>query len=160
VLYPLSLIRPELCKNYEYRTFDDWTTIPSALIMRKERRDILDAMNVIVSERMSFVNDYVQSISLNKQCSELLFSDFIPDSKYSPLQLVKISGVFVFLFFFLSFSFFLFLFELAFVWWRPKLKTFRFVIRFSETLSLDRQALILTKYSKMCELVANEKGHL
>jgi hypothetical protein len=158
VLYPLSLIRPELCKNYVYHTFDDWTTIPSALIMRKERRDMLDAMNVIVSERMSFVDDYVHSISLSKQCSELLFPDFIPEPKYVPIQLVEMSGVFAFLFLFLSFSFLLFLFELLFVWWRPNLKTFHVVIHFSKTsLPPDVQALILEKYAKMCDMVANAK---
>jgi hypothetical protein len=157
VLYPLSRIRPELCKNYVYHMFDDWTTIPSALIVRKERRDILESMNVVVSERMSFVDDYVQSISLSKHCSELLFSDFIPEPKYVPIQLAKFSGAFAFLFFFLSFSFFLFLFELAYVWWKPKLKTFRIVVRFKSTLPVDVQNLIFDKYAKINEVLINDR---
>jgi hypothetical protein len=156
VLYLLSQIEPELCKNYVYHSFDDWTTLPSALIMRKGRRDMLDAMNVIVSERMSFVDDYVHSISLNEKCRQHIFPVYTQNPTYVSLKLAKISGAFAFLFFFLCLSLFVFLLELAYVWWRPKLKTFHVVIRFSKTLPPNRQALIMMNYSRMCELAANK----
>jgi hypothetical protein len=143
-----------------YIPFDEWTRSYSALIMRKERVDILESMNVIVAERMPYVDNFIQLSQLNEECRKHIFPVYTPDPKYDALKLVELSGTFAFLFFFLCLSFVIFLFELAYVWWRPKLKTFRFVIRFSETnLPPDIQVLILTKYSKMCELVANEKGH-
>jgi hypothetical protein len=157
VMYPLSLIRPELCKNYVYHTFDDWTTIPSALIMRKERRDILDAMNVIVSERMSFVDDYVQSLTLSDQCREHIFPVHTSNPRYLSLNLAKISGALAFLFFILCLAFCVFLCELTFVRWKPKVKTFRIVIRFKSTVAPNIQDLIFVKYAKINELLAYDR---
>jgi hypothetical protein len=153
VLNELTKIEPELCKNYVYETFDDWTRIPSALIMRKERRNMLESMNVIVAERMSFVDNYVQSLTLNEKCREHLFPVYTSNPSYSSLKLAKLSGTFVFLFLFLCLAFLIFVGELLFVWWRPRVRTFHKIILFSTTLSPDVQRLILEKCAKIQEII-------
>jgi hypothetical protein len=156
LLYLLSTIKPDLCENYLYIPFDDWTRSYTALIMRKERVNILESINAIVAERMSYVDNFIQSSQLNEECRKHIFPVYTPDPKYDALKLVELSGTFLFLFIFLCLSLFVFLLELAYVWWRPKLKTFHVVIRFSKALPPNRQALIMMNYSKMCELAANE----
>jgi hypothetical protein len=156
VLDLLSNIEPELCKKYVYKSFDDWTKTPIGLILRKERRNMLESMNAIVAERMSFVDDYIQSLSLNEKCREHLFPVYTSNPTYSSLKLVKVSGAFVFLFLFLCFAFIIFIIECLFVWWRPRLKTFHIVISYDRYIPLDTQKLILIKYAKMQDLVARK----
>jgi hypothetical protein len=57
-------------------SFEEWTQIYGALIMRKERVDILEFMNVIVAVRMSFVHDFIQSNQLNEKCQKHIFPVF------------------------------------------------------------------------------------
>jgi hypothetical protein len=104
LLHLLAKIEPHLCANYLYIPLDEWTRMYAGLIMRKERVDILEPMNVIVAERISFVDDYMQSLQMSEECRKHIFPVYTSDPKYSPLQLVKINGVFVFLFIFLCVS--------------------------------------------------------
>jgi hypothetical protein len=98
LLYLLSQIEPNLCANYLYISFDGWTRVYRGIIMRKERVDLLESMNAIVAERMSFVDEYIQSLQMKEECRKHIFPVYTSDPKYSSLQLVKISGAFVFLF--------------------------------------------------------------
>jgi hypothetical protein len=107
----LADIEPELCKNYLFITLDQWTRSHVALIMGKERVDILESMNVIVAERMKYVDEYIQSFQLNNECRKHLFPVYTPDPKYDAIQLVELSGTFLFLFIFLCLSTFVLLFE-------------------------------------------------
>jgi hypothetical protein len=157
LLYLLAEIEPDLCENYLYIPLEEWTRIYTALIMRKGRVDTLERMNVIVAERMSYVDDFIQSSQLNEECRKHIFPVYTPDPKYDALKLVELSGTFLFLFIFLCLSLFIFLFELAYVWWRPKLKTFRMTISFKCTLAPEHQDFIIAKYLKITELIANDK---
>jgi hypothetical protein len=156
VLNLLFNIEPELCKNYVYTTFDDWAQTMSAVIIRKERKDMLESMNVIVAERMSYVDDYIQSLTLNKKCREHLFPIYTSNPTYSSLKLPKLSGPFAFLVLFLCFAFIVFVIELLFVRWRKPLRKFHIVIRFNGRLPPDVQHLILVEHAKMQQLIANE----
>jgi hypothetical protein len=66
--------------------------------MRKERKDILESINVIVAERMSYVVDYVQSFHLDDTCRKDILPVYTPDSKYCLLKLGEFLGTFMLLF--------------------------------------------------------------
>jgi hypothetical protein len=64
---------------------------------------MLDSLNFVVAERMSFIDVYIQSIELDKECRKHIFPVYKPHAKYKPLILVEFSGAFAFLSYFLSF---------------------------------------------------------
>jgi hypothetical protein len=98
VLNLLRKIESELCENYVYFAIDEWGRNSVALVIGKHRADMLESMNAIVAERMSYVNAYIQSFVLSDECSKHIFPVYTPDASYSPLHFEKISGAFVFLF--------------------------------------------------------------
>jgi hypothetical protein len=101
LLYLLSTIAPNLCKNYLYIPLDEWTRSYSAFIMRQNRVELLESMNVIVAERMSYVDDFIQSNQLDEECRKHIFPVYTSDPKFDALKLVELSGAFLFLFVFL-----------------------------------------------------------
>jgi hypothetical protein len=94
ILGMLSSIDSNLCKDYVFITFDEWFRLYSALIIRKERVDILETMNAIVAERMSYVDNYLQTNQLNDECRQHIFPVYTSNPTYLPLELVKINGLF------------------------------------------------------------------
>jgi hypothetical protein len=94
----LSELEPTLCGNYVYVTFDEWKRTFSGIIMRKQRHDLLESMNAIVAERMSFVDRHIQSAQLDDECSKHIFPVYTPEMKYRTLVLADFSGAFTFLF--------------------------------------------------------------
>jgi hypothetical protein len=114
VLLQLSAIPPAECANYVFVPFNEWTQIYYSLIMRKERADMLETMNVIVAERMSYVDDYIQSFQLKDECHKHIFPVYTPNPSYLPLPLVKISAPLVFLFSLLCLAFVILFVEIVF----------------------------------------------
>jgi hypothetical protein len=164
LLYLLSVIESDLCENYLYVPFDEWTRVYRALIMRNERVDILESMNAIVAERMSFVGDFIQSLQMNEECRAHIFPVYTSDPKYTPLQLVKISGAFAFLFIFLCLSVCVLIIERISVRW-TSLKMVETVepnetyeIRFHNynKLSTETRQIIAAKYLEMCAAIEND----
>jgi hypothetical protein len=94
----LDAIPTAECNDYMLITLDEWTRIYNAFIVRKERVDLLESMNVIVAQRMSFVDDNIQSFQLEDECKKHIFPVYTPDPKFSSLQLNKLMGLFVLLF--------------------------------------------------------------
>jgi hypothetical protein len=82
--------------------------------MRKERVVLLESMNVIVAERMSFFDNFIHSHQLGVECRKHIFPVYTPNPKYSSLQLAKISGSLVFLFSLLCLSVFVLVGEIVF----------------------------------------------
>src|SRR3954469_20348869 len=56
VMNVLSKIPVDECANYVFTSFEEWTRAYGAIIMRPQRVDMLESMNVIVAERMSYVD--------------------------------------------------------------------------------------------------------
>jgi hypothetical protein len=97
----LSLMPESECAKYVYVTFEQWTRNYKAIIIRRERGDVLEEMNAIVVERMSYVDDFIQSSQLKEECRKHVFPVHTPDPKYLSLHLANVSGAFAFLFLFL-----------------------------------------------------------
>jgi hypothetical protein len=119
----MKIEEPALCANYVYVTFDDWTSVYSALMMGKHRQDMLESMNAIVAERMSYVDNFIQSFQLDEKCRSHIFPVYKSNPRYLPLHLVKISGAFVFLFTILCVSVLVLLIELISARWVSDLET-------------------------------------
>jgi hypothetical protein len=98
LLKMLADIPSNECANYIFITFDEWTRMMFSLIMRKERVDILESMNAIVAERMSYVDDHIQSFQMGDACRKHIFPVRIPDPIYAPMLLREFSGAFALLF--------------------------------------------------------------
>jgi hypothetical protein len=156
----LADIEPHLCANYLYIPLDEWTRLYAGLIMRKERVDLLESMNVIVAERMSFVDDYVQTLQMKEECRQHIFPVYTPDPKYSPLQLVKINGAFAFLFTFLCLAIGLLLFEIISSRYinkndTKKSETYNLHIQYDKNLSTEVQHIVTTKYLEILGMLSN-----
>jgi hypothetical protein len=160
----LSEIEPNLCHNYLYISFEELTRGYSALIMRKERVDMLESMNVIVAERMSYVDDFIQSNQLNDECRAHIFPVYTPDPKYSPLQLVKINSAFVFLFTFLCVSMCVLIMERMSIRWTccqnmksvEQRERIEIRVRNYDKLSPKTQKIIEAMYVKMCVAIEHD----
>jgi hypothetical protein len=113
----LSTLPPDECANYVFVPFDEWTRVYSSLILRKERGDILESMNLIVAERMSYVNGFIQSFHLDEECHKHIFPVNKPDPIFMPLKLLEITGALAFLLVFLCISVFIFIVEMISAKW-------------------------------------------
>jgi hypothetical protein len=164
VLHLLSTLEPDLCANYVYVSFDDWTRVLGALIMRKERVDVLEEMNLVVAERMSFVDDYIQSFQLKDECRQHIFPVNTPNPSYSSLQLVKIGGAFVFLFFFLSLSIVVLSVEVVLgkcvgndeVEMEDIMETFEIHLRVDNTFGNRKRKKIFARYLYLLEAIQDD----
>jgi hypothetical protein len=115
LVHILSNIPAKECKNYIYVSFDEWTRTYSSLIIRKEQFRMLQSWNVIVAERVSYVNDYIQRFHLDEDCRKAIFPVYTPDPTFERLILADVSGAFAFLGFLLCFSLFFLFGEIIFV---------------------------------------------
>jgi hypothetical protein len=67
------------------------------MILRKERRSILESLNIIISERLTFVGLIADEMKLNKECEKHINPPNIVEPKYVPLTRYTLSGAFVLL---------------------------------------------------------------
>ncbi len=155
-----ELLASTECANYVYVPFDDWTRIYRALIIRNGRVDILESMNVIVAERMSFIDTYFQSFQLSEECRQHIFPVYIPNPKFEPLPLLKITGALALLFLFLCSSVFVLFAEIIWYNWRgAKMKTKKefqtFVIHLNidNTFSSERREAIFKQYLRLLDVI-------
>jgi hypothetical protein len=162
-LHALSELEPTLCVNYVYVTFDEWMRTFSGIIMRKQRDDLLESMNVIVAERMSFVDRHIQSTQLDDECSKHIFPVYTPDPKFHTLVLADFSGAFTFLFTLLTMSGCMLLCE---VWvWRYHVRALRpprkiiepfetvLKVHVDATMSTELREQIFMTYVQLVELM-------
>jgi hypothetical protein len=156
----LNKITPAECANYVYVTLDEWRRAYSALILRNERVDILESMNFIVAERMSYVNDYIQSFQLTEECRKHIFPIYEPNPKFESLPLLKITGALAFLFLFLCISVFVLIAEIISSKRRdPKMatgnefQTFQIHWDIDDTFSSDKRREIFAKYLELIEII-------
>jgi hypothetical protein len=92
------------CEDYVFITLDQWTRMYLAMIVRSTRRDVVEMMNVVIAERMSRVDETIQSMQLTEECRKHVFPVYEPNLKYFTLKLDKFIGTFMVLFMFLFMS--------------------------------------------------------
>jgi hypothetical protein len=110
----LSKMPDNKCANYMYVPFEDGARALSGMIMRKERRDMLESWNAIVAERMSYVDTYMQTFQLSKECRKHIFPIYTSNPTYGSLQLMAFLGAFALLCILLCFSIVVFVGERVF----------------------------------------------
>ncbi len=97
VLKALSSVDSNECNKYVYLTFDEWKRTYSAMILRAQLVSLLESLNVIVAERLSIADKFVQSSQLSEECRKHVFEVHTPNAHFEVLELHRFSGVFVFL---------------------------------------------------------------
>ena len=119
---------------------------------------MLESMNAIVAERVRFVDEYIRSNQLSKECRKHIFPIYTPDPKYEPLQLVKLSGTFLFLFILLCVSLCVLLIEILSTRWTHDVQMeFRDLhIRYDSRLSLDTRMIITKRYAKILAAIESD----
>jgi hypothetical protein len=107
----LSQLDPRECQNYAVLKLDEVATFFDALLIRKERRDILESLNVIVLERMDFVSKLIEKHELNEECRQHIYPSNIVEPTYQQLSMYTLSGAFALLMCLLSVSLLIFVVE-------------------------------------------------
>jgi hypothetical protein len=86
----LNALEPELCERYAIVELTDLPPTMRGLIFNKNRTKIVEAMNVIVLERMDFIQKMYSLFELNEECRNYIFPK---DSlNYKSLQLRSLTG--------------------------------------------------------------------
>jgi hypothetical protein len=158
----LTRIEPELCKHYTYITFDEWGRTLSSLIMSKKRADLSESMNVIVAERMSYVDDYIQTLQLSEECRRHIFPVYTSNPKYLPLKLVKISGALTLLLLLLCLSVLVLLLEMCCYHRRPEVNIdtdippFDINLHIDDMLTLKTRRIIVAKYMEIMQAIDDD----
>jgi hypothetical protein len=155
----LTRISPELCENYVYITFDEWTRIYRTLMLRKGQDEMLEFWNQIVAQRVSYFDNNIQSFQLKDECREHIFPIYTANLGYAPLILVEISGAMVLLFTFLSLSILILICEIFY--FRRKgdksekttLEKYQLFINFDNTFTLSEREVILSKYVEILDVI-------
>ena len=164
LLDTLADVESSQCADYVYVVFDEWTRMYTALLMGKHKSSMIEAMNAIVAERMSYVDDYIQSFHLNEECRKHIFPTYTPNPKYTPLKLAEFGGVLVFLILFLCVAMFVLLAEMLYNRWTSGRKVeaeddwnaiFQIHIQLDvdTKFSLDRRKLIFAQYAKLLKVI-------
>jgi hypothetical protein len=123
--------------------------------------DMLETMNFVVAERMSFVDDYIRSYELDKECRKHIFPVYKSDPIYVPLILAEFSGAFAFLFILFSLCFGVLLLENIAIRFETKMmeeketvKSFEIqYLLIDETTEDAQRAKIFAKYLELLELI-------
>ncbi len=156
----LSEIPPAECQNYVYVVLDGWTRSYISLLIRKQRRDMLEPWNVIVAERMSHVNNYIQTFRLHDNCLKGLFPVYTPNTSYNPLPMSDFSGAFAFLAILLTLSMFSLLGEIVYakfvkVQVTTHNENVRFIVDVPGTVSVADMRLLYAHHRAMLEIIGH-----
>jgi hypothetical protein len=163
----LREIPPHMCNNYVFMRIDEWARGVSALIMQKGRKEMLEEMNAIVAERMSYVDEYIRSFHIEPQCGNEIFYTHMPELTFAPLQLAEIGATLLFTLVFLCLAVIVLLAEVLLHRWHCRSKSaettakhiFEMNIRYDDTLSIDTRRIIEAKYFDIIDAIQRDKRH-
>src|SRR6185369_9635295 len=71
---------------------------PSAMVITKYRKDLLEPLNVIVAERLSFVEqvaDDFENFHMDKTCTKALFPEKLTAPTFVRINFYALSGAFM-----------------------------------------------------------------
>jgi hypothetical protein len=91
----LTRITPKKCASYTITPLTD-THVWYSLVLRKDRKDMLENLNAIVAQRYIFIDKFVDTFQLSDECRQKLHPAFTNDFRYVSIQLDTVSGAFVF----------------------------------------------------------------
>jgi hypothetical protein len=107
----LSKLPPNKCSNYAIVELDDAESFVITTILRNERRDMLDALNVIVSERVEYVTKLIAQLEMTDECRQHIYPPHTASPAYVALNMYTISGAFALLVCLLGVAFVVFITE-------------------------------------------------
>ncbi len=158
LMQELAQSAPSECANFVYVSLDEWTRMYTALIMRNGRDDILESMNVIVAERISYVDNFIQSIQLDKECYKHIFPVYTTNPTFVHIQVSKITGALALLFLGLCTSVIILFVEIIWCKWKSvnvgkkgEFQTFVIHLNIDHTFSSAKREEIYWQYKRLLE---------
>jgi hypothetical protein len=149
----LAGLTPALCENYVLYTFSEWTSLYNTFYVSKKHVEILESMNAVIAERMSYADEFIETFQLNEECKKHIFPVYNPSPTFLPLNLVKFSGAVVFLLTFLCLAVFILVVEI--ICGRGERKIVRAENRFKIHFSCDNMEEFVREinFEKYVELI-------
>jgi hypothetical protein len=111
IIQKLSQLPPRECANYDVILLPQIMHIWMCLMVRNERRDLLEPFNVIIAERMDFINNLPDKPQMSEECMNYVFPRDIGANQFVSLSIYSLSGAFALLLILLALSIFVFLAE-------------------------------------------------
>jgi hypothetical protein len=135
----LSQLKPDECSQYVVVELDDIPPIWITLMLRKERRDILETLNVIVLERMNFIRRLITQTDMSDECKAHIFPPPVSDMRFVPLSLYTLGGAFTLFLLMLLVSCIIFVCE------------FYAAKRFKSTIVIDQQRVLADRLDALIQ---------
>jgi hypothetical protein len=88
----LSQLHPSECEKYSIVELEDIPSIWITLMVRKERREILECLNVIVLERMNFIRRIIAQHGMKDECRNHIYPPLVGDMSFVPLSIYTLGG--------------------------------------------------------------------
>jgi hypothetical protein len=108
----LSKLPPNECANYDIIDLPEIMPLWVCLTLRNERRDLLKPLNIIIAERMNFINNLLDKPPLSEECMKHIYPPENAETSYVPLSIYSLSGAFAVLVCLLMLAFLCFAIEL------------------------------------------------
>jgi hypothetical protein len=113
IMQLLSLLPHEHCAKYAVVDVDAFGAYSATLMLRKERRDLLEPFNVIVAERMHYITDLIEKHQMSEECWNHIYPPNVAEPRFQQLSMYTLSGSFALLFCLSVIAFCVFLCELV-----------------------------------------------
>jgi hypothetical protein len=92
--YRLGKLPPSECGKYVVIELSEMSTYSMSIMLRHARRDILESLNVIIAERLTFISGLVEHIQMSDECHKLIYPPTTPEPRFVRLSLSALSGAF------------------------------------------------------------------
>ncbi len=147
---------PSEYAHFVYVSLDEWTRMYTALIMRNGRDNMLESMNVIVAERISYVDNFIQSTQLDEECYKQIFPVYTTNPTFVHIQVSKITGALALLFLGLCTSVIILYLEIIWFQWKNanmgkdnEFQTFIIHLNIDNTFSSAKRKEIYWQYMRL-----------
>jgi hypothetical protein len=157
----LSHLKSSECANYDVVELPEIVPSWVSLLIRKGRRDALEALNVVVAERMNFVYDLIDANALSNECRKHIYPSNSIEQKFTPLSIYTLSGTFFLIACLCFLSFIMLLCEIIVhksKYTKPleTLPQKRFLLLNCDidTIKLSHRDEIIRQYNILCDLIA------
>jgi hypothetical protein len=94
IMQRLSQLPPNECANYVVIDVPDILPMWMGLVLRNERRDLLEPINFIIAERMDFINNLLNKPHISKECHNHIYPPDNAETRFIPLSMYSLSGAF------------------------------------------------------------------
>jgi hypothetical protein len=168
----LSLLPPNECVNYDVIDVSDIMPAWICMVVRNERRDLLEPLSVIIAERLDFINNIMDKPQMSEECMKHIYPPEKAETRFVPLSIYSLSGAFAVLVCLLVASFLVFVVEFMFrkccshkgikstevaLHEKPALQILKELM---DNVQSDKRVHMMNHYRLLQTMLANDEGDL